>query len=362
MPYFPSKTVEQLQQEYFQALANAGTGLRFDTTQGSVISALARGSAAVAASQYRDIRRLASSITLADAKGEDLDIYADFGIVRKQPTRSVGTVLAISPNGEIVVPAGSIFIDPQSTLQFESINQTPIKVSYLETPIQIRSLLTGPLANLQEGTRLYSQNFTGTSFVVGTARTPAGNYIGSLTGGANRESDVSYRNRIAAWLSSHTTASQSSVIDRLLSFPGVSRAFTITNSGGILEVWVDSLSVFFSESQRIEIARYIKDYVADGIIVTVSQVNRKPVDILLEVTPYTNAIDVGISSLSNRIREVTLSYIQQLTIGQNFSRSVLLQRLRPLAAQVIVKEPSQDVFILNTELAVLGKLQTTYPA
>ena len=361
MPLFPTKSVEQLQQEYFQSLANAGTGLRFDITQGSVINALARGSAAVAVSQYREIRRLAASITLADSVGEDLDIYSSYGVVRNQPSTSTGTVLALAVDTPVLVAPGTVLIDPQTALQFETLNTSSIQVSYLETPIPIRSLVPTPLANIAAGTRLYSQSLTTTSFVVGTTRGVDGVYSGSLTGGTDRESDEAYRERIATWLASHTTASQSSLVSRLLTFPSVNRAFTITNAGGVVEIWVDTISTTFNESQKAEIARYVKDYVSDGIIVTVSQIEKVPVDILLNVTPYANTLNGSYNNLSNRLREVILAQMQRLDLGQNFSREAVLKAIKPLAAAVTIQEPTLDVFIKNGQLAVLGDLHVTFP-
>lgn len=361
MPLFLTKTIDQLQQEYFQSLINAGTGLRFDITQGSVINALARGSAAVALNQYREIHRLAASMTLADAKGEDLDIYADYGVSRRLAAKSLGTVLALSTENPIQINPGAILIDPNTSLQFEVVNATAIDVSYLETPLLVRSLLPTPLANLPAGTRLYSQRFTDASFVVGLNRRTDGTYAGALTGGADIESDEEYRGRISNWLTSHTTASQSSVVDRLLSFPGVRRAFTITNVGGVLEIWVDSLSVIYNESQKAEIANYVKDYVADGIVVTVSQVDRVPIDLLLEVVPSVDTNTSSLSYLSNRIREVIQGYLQTLELGQDLSRARLYSVVKPLVNAVSIKTPGRDVFIKRDQLAVLGNLQVTYP-
>jgi hypothetical protein len=361
MSRFPAKSVEQLQQEYFQSLAAAGTGLRFDTTQGSVIHALARGSAAVAAEQYRQLRTLASSITLSDTFGTDLDTYSAFGVTRRQPSTARGTILAIAPDSPVIIPPGTILLDPQTTLQFETLNSISVNVSYLEVPIQVRSLLTTPLANLAPGTRLYSGNYTSVVFTVGTSRLANGNYTGALTGGAELESDAQYRSRIATWLSSHNTASQSSVVDRLLEFPGVSRAFTVTNSGGVLEIWVDSLSTIFSEPQKAELGRFVKDYVADGIIVSVSQVERVGVDIDIEATPFPNTPSRSLDVLSNRIREVVRSQIQRLEVGQNFSRELVANAIKPLASVCKVKSPGRDILIKNGQLAVLGDLHVTFP-
>lgn len=362
MPLFTAKSVDQIQQEYFQALAEAGTGLRFDTTQGSVITALARGSAAVAAGQYRDLVRLAASMTLAGSVGEDLDAYSSFGVTRRQPTKAIGTVLALSLETPVTVAPGSVLIDPATTLQFETLNTLDVTVSYLETPILVRSLLATPLANLAPGTRLYSQSLTTTSFVVGTSRAADGTYRGALTGGTNLETDEQYRERIGNWLASHTTASNTSVVDRLLSFPGVTRAFTVTNSGGVLEIWVDSPSVNFSASQKAEIASYVKNYVADGVVVAVSQIERTPVNLLLEVTPFSDVTNASLNYLSNRIREVIAAYMQRLTLGQNVSVAQLLSAIKPLATQVKIKSPGRDIFVKSNQLAVLGDLQITYPA
>lgn len=357
MATFTPKTIEEAQQLYFQALADANSGLRLDKTQGSVVYTLGRAAAAIAVGQDAELKQLANSINLSTAVGSDLDTYSTYGIYRGVATKASGTVLANSLEINQAVSPGTILIDPRTSLQYITTNTTNVTVSYLDTPIKVQSLTAGYDTNLRAGVRLYSQTYPTVSFTVGLQRLEDNSYTGDLTGGRNTEDDESFRNRIATWLLSHSTSSKSIILNRLLSFPGVTKAYTVTSPGGVLELWVDSSTVF-NEAQKQELYNYIEPYVAAGIVVALAQLRRLVVDIKLEVTPYKGS---DLDALSNRITSVINSYIASLTVAQDLSTERVLKLLSPLAAKVALVTPTRDVRATSGEIIILGQVQVVYP-
>lgn len=368
---YSPKSLEQYQREYFAALANAGSGLAFDTTQGSVLYALARGSAAVASTQAVDLRRLADSITLAGAKGADLDAYSSYGISRQLARPATGTVLAIltsAPSGQqgdrpVVVVPNTVLTEVQSTIQFRTTNTAPIRVGYLETLLPIESTEPTNYANLQAGTRLYSSRYGQLQFVVGHTHTAANTYHGDLTGGRLRESDDAYRARIANWLAARSTTARENVMQRLLAFPGVVAAHTRTTAGGVLELWVDlatpdgQASTTMNPTQKQELSNWVRPYVSDGIFISVGQIQRRYVDLRFDVQPFYRS---NLDQLSARIRELCGAYFNQQRLAQDLRIEPLLTLLRPLATKVRLVSPRQDVFVGNEQRAMLGSVDVNY--
>jgi hypothetical protein len=361
MVQYNPKSVEQYQADYIQALADAGSGLAFDVTQGSVLYALARGSAAVAATQGVDLKRLAESITLSNAKGADLDAYSSYGITRIVAAKAVGSVLAISSSNrsETIAP-DTVLTEPQTAIQYRTTNTAPVRVGYLEATISVESIESTTVANLQAGTRLYSSRHGGIQFIVGNSHTADNAYYGDLTGGRPRESDDSYRQRIANWLSSRSTTARDNVMQRVLSFPGVTNAYTRTKAGGVLEIWVD---MGFAEGQRmntqqqLELTQWVRPVVSDGIFITIGDIIRKYVDLRFDVKPFFNA---NLDTLSTRITDLCRAYFNQQFLNQDFQAAPLLSLLRPLAPKVFLVSPKFDVYVDLEERAMLGTVDVNY--
>ena len=353
--YIP-KTIEEAQQIYYQALADANSGLRLDTTQGSVVYTLGRGSAALAVQQDTELKALADSINLSTATGNDLEIYSSFGLTRGAANKATGTVLCLSNDSPISLAPSTVLINPQTNRQYLTQNPVALTISYVEVPVKVEALLAGYLGNLKAGTRLYSTQYPGVSFVVGNSHTESNTYTGDITGGTDVEDDDRFRSRIASWMLSHSTCAKAMILNRLLTFPGVTKAFTVTRAGGVLELWVDSPSTF-NAAQKIELTNYVLPYIAAGIVPAVSQITRKTVDLSLSVVPFAGT---DLDTLSSRFRQIILSFINKLEIGQDLSIDSLSNVLTPLASKVVIS-PAKDVLANVGEMIVLGNLDVTYP-
>jgi uncharacterized phage protein gp47/JayE len=356
MAYTP-KTIDDVQQAYFQALADANSQIRIDKTQGSVAYTLGRASAAIAVLQDLELKRLADSINLSTAAGDQLDSFSSFGIRRLPAQFATGTVLCLSEEEPAVLQPRTILTDISTGSQFVTKNTTPIIVSYLEVSIAITAVSTGAAYNLSAGTVLYAAGLPYLKATVGTIHTQENEYLGSLTGGSSREDDDAFRNRIASWLLSHTTASKGVVINRLLSFPGVTRAYSYTKAGGVIEIWVDSIQTL-NASQKLELVNYLKPYISDGIIVALSQLTTVPANLEIDLIPF-SAADMAV--VAARVRQVITQVISQLEVGQTLALSVINEVIKPLAAKAIVTQPKADIICGLGEILIPGEIIVRYP-
>jgi hypothetical protein len=361
MVLYNPRSVEEYQSEYIRALADAGSGLAFDVTQGSVLYALARSSAAVAATQGVDLKRLAESITLSKAKGIDLDAYSSYGISRIAAAKATGSILAISntTRSETIAP-DTVLTEPQTAIQYRTTNTAPVRVGYLESLIPVQSIESTTAANLAAGTRLYSSRHSSIQFIIGNSHTPDNAYYGDLTGGRARESDDSYRQRIADWLSSRSTTARNNIMQRVLSFPGVTNAYTRTKAGGVLEIWVDMglpVGQRMNTQQQLELTQWLRPVVSEGIFITIGDIVRKYVDLRFDVKPFFNA---NLDLLSTRIRDLCAAYFNQQYLNQDFQSAPLLTLLKPLAPQITLADPKSDVYVGVEERAMLGNVEVNY--
>lgn len=352
MTYRP-KSVEEAQQLYFNALADANSRLRIDKTKGSIAYTFARASAAIAVGQDADLKALADSVNLSTAVGDQLDAFSSFGITRAPANYSEGTLLCLSFTELATIAPNTLFTELATGVQVVSTNTTPVVVSYVETPVPVKAVVVGPAGNLPAGSKLYVAGYPYLVGTVGTIRNQEGEYSGSLTGGMFVESDTSLRNRIASWLLSHSTASQVIVINRLLSFPGVTKAYAYTKRGGVLEVWVDA--VFrLSENQRLELLSYLKPYVSAGVVVSISQLTPVAVNFLVEVLPFQGT---DLDSLGIDISQVIADYLSSLEMQQTLSVERLNVLLSGLTRIARLLEPTRDVRALHGQLLVPGEVQ-----
>jgi uncharacterized phage protein gp47/JayE len=356
MAYVP-KTIEEAQQQYLQALADANSEIKIDKIQGSVAYTFARGSAAVAVLQDLELKSLADSINLSTAVGSQLDSFSSFGITRLPAARATGTVLCLSKEEPAELQPNTLVTEIKSGLQFTTLNTTPLTISYLETPVRVQALSTGAAYNLGAGNILYAAGLPYFRAVVGNIHTENNEYLGSLSGGVSIEDDNAFRNRIASWLLSHTTASRAVVINRLLSFPGVTRAYTYTKAGGVLEVWVDSLQSL-NQSQKTELINYLRPYTSDGIVIALSQLVTVPANLTLEIIPFTGS---NMDATTSRIRQIISSYIATLEVGQSLSLTTIAELLRPLAVRVRVIEPRVDIRAGLGKILIPGEIIVKYP-
>lgn len=185
-----NKVIESIRKE----LKEQGSSLANFPDYGNMY-AIARSVAAVVYEQKEKIEQSESSIFLNSASGKTLDRKAeDYGMVRKNGSYSIGTVLVTSSTS-IVIPKGTVLSDTATAIQF--ITTTEGLVSIPNTPLPIQSLIKSKDANLEAGSVLTSSFFPLTSFIIGSSfNSFKREYVGDMHGGDRVETDSQLKSRI----------------------------------------------------------------------------------------------------------------------------------------------------------------------
>lgn len=350
------RSIEDVQKDYFAAMASSGSNLIVDRAEGSLAYTLARASAAVAVGLDNRLALLEENYSLLTATGSRLDDMGGFISAREQSARAAGNVLAISKADPVQIPAGTTLINISTGLQFTTVTTSVTVSDLFESSIRVNAVSTGFESNLVAGTQLYSADYPDVCFRVGNVRTDT--YYGDLLGGRPQESDEDYRQRLVGILTSSTLSSTDNLLRKLNEYPLVDRAYVKTRVPGVVEIWVDAASNY-SQSQKQELLTYVEPYIAAGVVPSLIQARRHLVDINLTVRPY-NVSNKELSDLTDRLTSVITNYILSLDIGQDLQLSLLLQAVSFLARDVTITFPLSDVTVQPTEVVALRDIKYTF--
>lgn len=352
------RTLQEAQAEYLRALAEADTPVNLDTSQGTVVHALSRGSGAVASQLDTRFAELQAGF-LTEAAGERLDLLASsFGLSRLLPSYSEGSVLVISNSTELTVTPDTRLLELATGLEFVVQNTSPVSVNTLsETVLPVKAAQTGTASNLPAGRLLYSANSPDIRFTVGSSRTTF--YVGDLVGGSDGETDDELRARVGLFLASRATGSAQELLLKLLEYDQVDRAFVKTAVGGFVEFWVDSVAIF-TPTELDQLKVYISEFVSAGIIPVVSQASRKPVAFELVVQPLRSST-LNLQTLTSTLRSVVRSLIDSLGLGEPLLRTQVITAVRPFVRSVEVRSMPPIIEAANSEVLVIGDIKVTYP-
>lgn len=353
------RTIEEIQQDYFTALIQSGSGLIVDKVEGSLAYTLSRASSVIAAQQDFRLQESQLNTSILNARGSFLDVIGSSFLLRTQAKEAKGFVMAQSREASEIIPPLTRFIYLDNGLEFYTTNTsaTPI-YSFLETVLPVTALNPGVSSNLVSGTRLFAPDFPDTRFIVGSTRSDT--YYGDLNGGQDEESDLSYQTRLIAYLSRSSSSTKSTIEARLLTYPLIDKVFVQTRTAGIVEIWVDS-DLVYTEAQRNEILEFIRPDIAMGIIPIIIQARRKIVDIHLDMRPY-GGQQGDLNNLTQRVKTIISATINALSIGDTLSPNILEGLISPLVRSLKIVTPTEDVSSASDEIIVLGDLKVTYPA
>jgi uncharacterized phage protein gp47/JayE len=353
------RSVDEIQQDYFSALIQSGSGLVVDRIEGSLAYTLSRASSVIAAQQdYRLIESQANTSILT-ATGEYLDRIGSSFLVREGAQVATGFVMMRSFEQNIQIPQLTSLVYLENGLEFYTVNSGVVTVyPFLNTVIPVVSLNPGAEHNLPAGTKLFSPDFPDTQVIVGSNYTDR--YYGDLIGGRDVEPDLSYRNRLIAYLSRSSSSTQSTIEAKLLQYPLVERVYVRTSIPGVVEIWLDS-EQNYTDRQREEILTYIRPDISMGVIPVIIQARRKVVDVHVEMRPYSGR-DADLNNLTQRVNAIVTAAVKSLGIGDTFSIQTVEGLISPLVRSVKIIEPTEDIVSLSDEVIVLGDIKVTYPA
>lgn len=353
------RSIDEIQEQYFAAIANSGSGLLIDNSEGSLAYTLSRASAVVISSLEESLIVNNKDTTLINATGKVLDSIAEVYLKRELEVPARGYVLAQPLSDSVTLPFDTRLFTLDEGQSYRVMESPSITLRpTLQTPIRVEAVNAGSQGNIIAGALMFSPTLSNVVFKVGISQ-QLDNIVGDISGGRDLESDDAYRRRVIQFLTQGPYSSTQYIENKLLEYPNVERAFVYTPAPGVCEIWVDSSSIVYTENQVQELYNYISPYLTLGVIPLISQARRKPVDINLDIIPY-RAGAVSFDALSLQIREVIKAYIQRLRVGQTLLLSELYSLIRPLVSSLSITKPADDVTSTLNEIIVAGVIRVNY--
>lgn len=354
---FKQRTIEEIQSEFLGSLTQAAPNLNIN--QSSPLYTLARANASVISDQEQRLSAFLRSSNVLSAEADDLDLLAGSIVIREEPTTAIGTVLVSPTEQEQTIPLGVVLTDLLTGLQFIS-TASATTSRFVSVSLPVKAASSGSAYNIAAGTTLFSPDYQSVIFTVGTAKLANNTYTGSMQGGRDIEPDDYFRQRLlASLLSSNQTASKNFFRQRVLSYPGVTRAYVKTRVGGVVEVWVNTIGVF--TSIELEAIRdYLLETMPAGIILAIGQARVKTFDLALKVTPFNSSL-ANLSLLTQQISFAISSYVSSLDIADSIPLSKIDQLVRPLVQNLKVISPVSDLKADIDQVLILSSLDISYP-
>jgi hypothetical protein len=305
------RSITDLQNLFYGSLALNNSALS-DQTEGSTLYTLARAFSALQADTDVRLRDATKAFFLSQAEGPDLDArVADYGLVRQPSTPASGYVL-ITPIDLLEIAPQTVLTEPQSTLQFITLNPNPISAAPLvETRVPVAAILGGSAGNLPAGTFLLYSSSIRVDCYVGTERKSTGEYCTPLSGGSNIETDFQLRIRAINYIQSRRGTTVGAIQSELLRDPSIEWAYIRERLPGLIEIWVDS-PVPLGELSLRAIRSTVDNLRPAGVLASVFQANRLNIDIAVKLS--VNAINS--SELTNaRVSSVVEAFLFQIPLG-----------------------------------------------
>lgn len=354
---FKQRTIEEIQLEFLGSLTQAVPNLNLN--QSSPLYTLARANASVISDQEQRLNAFLKSSNALTAEADDLDLLASNIVVRDKPTTALGVALISPTLVEQVIPLGIVLTDLTTGLQFIS-TASATTSRFVNVSLSIKAASSGSAYNIAAGTTLFSTDYQDIVFTVGTAKLINNTYVGSMQGGRDIEPDDYFRQRfLASLLSSNQAASKNFFRQKLLSYPGVTRAYVKTRVGGVVEVWVNTIDGF-TNTELEAIRDYLLENVPAGIILTVGQSRIKTFDLSLRVTPFKSSL-ANLSLLTQQISFAVNNYVSSLDIADSIPLAKIDQLVRPLVQNLKVLSPISDLKADIDQVLLLSSLDISYP-
>lgn len=350
------RTLDSIQQEYLAALTGVGSNLIIDKVEGSLAYTLSRASAAIALQQDNRLLDLYSNSSLLQSTGARLDQLALGIVTRETALKATGQVLLSTIGTSKTLPANTILVEPTTGLQFITTSSANV-IPGLETVTSITAVEVGVSSNLLAGVILYVSSDETIVARVGSSHTD--NYYGDMSGGRDVETDSSFRQRIIKATSIPST-SYNNLLDKVLAYTGIDRAFVKTTVPGIVEIWFTALSAFTSLELE-SFKSYISPYLAPGMVLAVMQSTPVAINFTFDIRPYASDL-ADLSALSNRLSDTLTSYISSLNVGDPVLITSVEAALKPLASYVKTLSPTADVTVDVNQLPAIGNISFVFPS
>lgn len=282
-----------------------------DFNDGSVLDAVTAGGAVMADEAIRVLLRLFAAQFVDTATGTDLDALAAdrFGLERKGASASVGGLtFAQSSGSTFTVPAGTVC---RATVGGRSVTFTTDAAVDVPsgTPADVNATCTatGPSGNVDVGTITTVVDTLSTTCTV----TNAGRFVG----GAIKEADPAFRDRIRRFYTTQRRATLAALEAGALSVPGVYFAAVEERISGedymYVAITVGDPDGRGNSALALAVGDEIINWRAAGVTVWVYPSEREEITLSLTVTISGGDQD----TLRTLIRSAIVAYTDQLAPG-----------------------------------------------
>ncbi len=254
---------------------------------------------------------LKKQMFVSTAEGEYLDMHAyERGIVRREATPAFGEVTfsvkeAVSEN--LSIPKGTVVAGFASLLRFETVSDAVIFAGDLSVTVRAKSLGTGREYNVLK------DNIT--VMVTPPAGVDSVTNKEAFSGGCNRESDLSLRERIADTLKFPSNGANCAYYEGLAeSVDGVHSASAVPRGRGVgtVDVYIAAEGSVASDEAMEKVQTLLFDKREVNVDVLVKKAEPAKVNIYLEIVICEG---YGFDDVKDRVRENITDYIVTRGVG-----------------------------------------------
>lgn len=308
--------------------------------------------AAELANMYVELDNVLKEVFAQTASGEWLEKRAaEFGIYRKQGTKSIGQVTFTGNDGTII-PAGTL-IQTESGLQFQT--KAEVTITNGQAIVDIEATEIGSQYNVPANTIIEMPvQIVGVISVTNEQAT---------TGGTNDEDDESLLNRLLIKVQTPATSGNINHYKLwALEVAGVGdvKVFPLWNGAGTVKVViVDSNKQPASQEIVDNVAEHIEENRPIGANITVQSATALNIDISATIVRDTNyTIEQITTNVSNKIAE----YLKSIAFKQSYVSyaqigSLILDSEGVLDySNLIINGGTSNITVSDEQVAILGQV------
>lgn len=290
------------------------------------------------------------------AKGLDLEVIgSQYNVFRLEGSKASGYVLALGPDQ--IIRKGSILLNSSQDLEYEVLSNVNI-THRVEIPIPVLSKVSSSRANSPPGTYLYSRSNSNVKFIVGNSRDIYNNIVGGIVGGLDKETDVSFRDRIINTINGVlSTSSFTNIYITLksLDFIGdlyIREHFPVPGIVSIYSNVKDQELIKEMENKLLSIRPL-------GVTILFKPILRYSInlDLQININKFSQ-----IEQIDSYVDSEVYNYFSSLSIGENLVRDKLKSRLLKsnLLNSLTILKPESDIKLSEEVLLIPGQIRKSF--
>ena len=319
-----------------------------------------RSLASVISEQDAELDSMYDSLFINTSNDKNLDQRAkEYGLERQKGTKAYGSVivensLPISGNFNTKIKRGTILLNPFTNKQYMVLKD--VSLVGFRTLLEVESLEESSDSNLIAGTKLISNFYRNSNFIVGdTFNQLTNQYEGDIVGGSEKETDSLLRARILEVIKIKQSSTIRAIELAARSVRGVNNVLIEENvpTSGYINVFIDNtnFNVINEVKLRVERAKPL------GVILSVKSFENTPININLTVSLYNQE---DLANKDANIKSSITNFVSNL--DQNFSKESLAGLIlnNRYVRNVQVISPSSSLTISAKQKFVTGSISIQY--